>query len=75
VNQNLQMWDEAIGHLRRAQVERDVMRDREAPQPARDLACARYTVAVDALVVALERLSERQVLGALRLELARRGRA
>lgn len=69
-----QAWTDALGHLRAAQVERDVIRSPEATQQGRDLATARYTRSVDALVDALSRLSEDQTLGRITLILARKER-
>lgn len=67
-----QAWTDAMGHLRAVQVARETMRDRDATQQARDIATARYTVAVDALVDALERCSAAQLLGRITLLLARK---
>jgi hypothetical protein len=67
-----QAWTDAMGHFRAAQVARDQMRDPEANQQARDIACARYTQSVDALMDSLGRCSEVQLLGNITLMLARK---
>ncbi|MBN2631589.1 MAG: hypothetical protein JXR75_13745 [Rhodobacteraceae bacterium] len=61
-----------MAHLRAALVARDQMRDRQATQQARDIATARYTVSVDALVDALDRCSVSQLLGRITLWLNRK---
>ncbi|MDO9639651.1 MAG: hypothetical protein Q7J44_14015 [Pseudotabrizicola sp.] len=68
-----QAWTDAMGHLREALIAREQMRDRAAPQPARDIATVRYTQSVDALVDALDRCMTRQLLGRITGWLAREG--
>lgn len=68
-----QAWTDAMGHLRAALVARDQMRDRTVTQSARDIATARYTHSVDALVDALERCTSQQLLGRITGWLAREG--
>ena len=67
-----QAWMDAMGHLRAVLVARDQMRDREATQQARDIATARYTQSVDALVDALDRCTTLQLLGRISQLLARK---
>lgn len=69
-----QAWTDAMGHFRAAQVARDEFRDRNATQPARDIACARYTQSVDAMMDCLTLCSEMQLLGRITLWLAKRER-
>ena len=68
-----QDWAAAMGHLRAALVARDQMRDRTTTQAARDMATARYTHSVDALVDALDRCTAQQLLGRITGWLARGG--
>ena len=70
-----QAWISAIGHLRAAQVERDVMRSPGVTQQGRDIAMARYVQSVDALIDCLERLSITGVLGRITLFLAQKVRS
>lgn len=67
-----QSWTDAMAHFRAAQVARDQMHDREVTQQARDIACARYTQSVDAMMDCLTRCSEMQLLGRITLHLARK---
>ena len=69
-----QAWTDAMGHFRAAQIARDEFRDRSTTQQARDIACARYTQSVDALMDSLTRCSELQLLGRITLMLAQRER-
>lgn len=69
-----QPWTDAMGHFRAAQAARDEFRDRNATQQARDIACARYTHSVDALMDCLTRCSEQQLLGRITFMLARKER-
>ena len=68
-----QAWTDAMGHFRAALVAREEMRDRTLTQPARDIATARYTHSVDALVDALDRCTSQQLLGRITGWLAREG--
>ncbi len=68
-----QAWADAMGHLRAALVAREQMRDRTVTQSARDIATARYTLSVDALVDALHRCTTQQLLGKITGWLAREG--
>jgi hypothetical protein len=63
-------WTQLIAVHRQAQVAQDQMRNPQATQVMRDEATGRYTVAVDAIMACLDRLSERNVLGAVTLYLA-----
>ena len=67
-------WTQLIARHREAQVAQDQMRNPQATQVMRDEATGRYTVAVDAVMDCLDTLSERQVLGAITLYLARKER-
>lgn len=67
-------WTQLIAVHRQAQVAQDQMRNPAATQVMRDEATGRYTVAVDAAMACLSALSERHVLGAITLYLARKER-
>lgn len=68
-----QVWVDAMGHLRAALVAREQMLDHTVTQAARDIATARYTQSVDALVDALHRCMTHQLLGRITGWLAREG--
>lgn len=65
-----QSWTDALGHLRAALVERDVLRSPGVTVQAKDLAMARYARSVDAMVASMERLSEDRVLARITLLLS-----
>lgn len=68
-----QSWTDALGHLRAALIERDVLRSSGVTMQAKDLAMARYVRSVDAMVASLERLSEDRVLARISLLLVQKG--
>jgi hypothetical protein len=57
-----QNWMDVLGHLRTALIDRDIMRNRTMSQKGRDIATVRYSQSLDAMVVALEGLSDDQTL-------------
>lgn len=67
-------WTQMIAALREARVAHDAMRDSTSTQQLRDAAVARYTIASDNVIQYLGILSERSVLGAITMFLARKDR-
>lgn len=67
-------WTQMIAAMREAQLAHAAMRERTSTQQMRDAAVARYTIAADNVIQYLGILSERNVLGAITLYLARKDR-
>jgi len=61
-----------LGRYRMAQVERDILRNPDAPRADRDLATVRFQQVSDSLFEQLERMSEAGTLGRIGLMLSRK---
>lgn len=67
-------WVDMIGQLRRAQVARRTMRNKEACQQARDAATVEYSRALDTIFEKLDLMMEVGVIAQISVFLSQRGR-
>ena len=70
-----QAWTDLIAALRRAQVARDIVREKGATQQLRDCAVIDYSRACDAMVEEMSKLSAAHDLGRITLLLSKKDRA